>query len=80
MVRSSITPKDQIKNGYEYALFKNISSSTLLILESLYADALADYKKHPAEAKKLVNEANSELAAMTIVASAILNLDELITN
>lgn len=80
MMKSSADPAAQIAFGYESVLFKSISEKKLSILSSLYSDALANYKKNPAEAKKLIKEEKPELAALTIVASAILNLDELITN
>jgi hypothetical protein len=80
MLTSSLNPSNQITFGYESALFKSIANNKLKVLTGLYNDALDNYKKHPDESKKLVKEAKPELAALTIVASAILNLDELITN
>ena len=60
----------------------------MAILQQTYENALADYRVAPddAEALLMYGEApvddslsSTELAAMTIVASVILNLDETIT-
>ncbi len=80
MAASSTDPSNQINFGYKSALFKEMADTKLKVLTRLYHDALETYKKNPDQAMKLINEAKPELAALTIVASAILNLDELITN
>jgi hypothetical protein len=51
------------------------------VLKDLYDDALKDYKEDKVAASKLTADKNAtpEWAAMTIVANALLNLDEVIT-
>ena len=53
----------------------------LTVLEGLYSEALNEYKKDKSAAVKITADKNAtpELAAMTIVANALLNLDEVIT-
>lgn len=81
MMASGNDPAARIRSGYALLVFKDISPAKLKILENLYQDALGDYKTDVEAPAKLVNEkeATPELAAMTVVANALLNLDEVIT-
>lgn len=75
---------DQIKKGYELATYHTISADGLKVLENLYYSSLESYKKDKEAACEMMNnmttqEAAPEAAALTLVASSILNMDELIT-
>jgi hypothetical protein len=74
-------PADQIKNGYKMLLFKEIPSGKSAILARLYDDALREYKADPRAASNLTadKKVSPEFAAMTVVANAMLNLDEVLT-
>jgi hypothetical protein len=63
MEGSAAEPAGQIAAGYELLLFKKIDPATLRVLQQLYTDAKASFKGDP----------------MAVVASAMLNLDEVIT-
>lgn len=78
--KGTLSPDKAITKGYKFLTFKNISPQKLSILNDLYSDALETYKADTAAARAftLDNEATPELAAMTVVASALLNLDEVI--
>jgi hypothetical protein len=82
------TPIQQIKSGYNLLFFKELNSKNTAIFEQLYQQALAEYQKKPQEANKLINSqlVNKQinpkqinLAALTVVANAMMNLDEFIT-
>ena len=81
MLNNKSQPKEQIRSGYRSILIRDISDQKLTVLEGLYEEALREYKEDKAAAAKLAAEKNAtpELAAMTIVANALLNLDEVIT-
>jgi mono/diheme cytochrome c family protein len=76
----------QIKKGYLLAMSKEISGDKLLILNQLYQKSYQDFKKKPNEAMKFLGFCSDntlpknmpDLAAKTMVAMAILNLDEVI--
>jgi hypothetical protein len=61
--------RDQISKGYELAIGHRITANKLAVLEKLYAQALNE----DAKSKKIVDPKQS---ALTLVANAILNLDE----
>ncbi|MDR3687901.1 MAG: DUF1553 domain-containing protein [Fimbriimonas sp.] len=80
--------KGRLDYAYERALSRPPTSSELRILESGLARRLAHYRQNPMAAKKLIAMGDaknspgvdsSELAAYTVVASTILNLDETVT-
>jgi hypothetical protein len=81
MLNHKSPPKEQIRTGYKSILIRDISDQKLTVLEGLYEEALREYNGDKAAATKLAAEKNAtpELAAMTIVANALLNLDEVIT-
>lgn len=82
-----MTPPDStsfekgIKTGYRLLMFKEIPDDKLTILVQLYQDALQIYHADTAAVKAMTKEKNGtqQLAAMTVVANALLNLDEVIT-
>jgi hypothetical protein len=74
---------NQIKKGYELALYKPISQEKLNVLKRLYDEALQRFKADPNETCEIIGvmdeHNNPETAALVVVANAMLNLDELIT-
>ncbi|MEK6781545.1 MAG: DUF1553 domain-containing protein [Bacteroidota bacterium] len=81
MMKAGNTTEERISSGYQAALFHSISERKLAVLTTLYNDAVDQYKKDNKAAQHLLKTENAqpEAAAMTIVANAILNLDEFIT-
>ena len=66
-----------IPAGYTYALGTPPNRETLDVLTGLYTDALAHYTEGTGDAARLTGDPGSaELAALTMVANAILNLDQ----
>ena len=73
------TPEEQIKTGYRLALLQDIAPEKLATLRTLYNEAKQYYQAYPEEVSKLIGDGEADLAAMTVVASAIMNLDEFVT-
>nr|WP_295872464.1 DUF1553 domain-containing protein [uncultured Chitinophaga sp.] len=70
-----------IRWGYQTAVCRQLPDNKLAVLQRLYKQALQQYKKSPADAKALLQckeapQQLAELAALTVVANAIMNLDE----
>lgn len=80
-----------IRWGYNTAMFLPLPDNKLTVLQKLYDQALTQYRKNPADAEKLLLSSNThsetsgkhpqqaELAALTVVANAMMNLDEFLT-
>jgi hypothetical protein len=71
-----------ISKGFEWATLRAIDEKSLQTLLGLYNTALEKYTREPAKAKELLDdhkESKPAMAALTIVANAILNLDEVVT-
>ncbi|MCE7070747.1 DUF1553 domain-containing protein [Dyadobacter sp. CY327] len=76
------TPEQQLKEGYRMLTFQNIEQKNLNVLVKVYKQALDAYKKKPVEADSILaygKERTPELAALTISANVMLNLDNVIT-
>jgi hypothetical protein len=73
--------RDKISEGYKMLLFHPIADKKLAVLANLYNESLSEFQKDKLKPEKLIGEKNAtpELAAMTVVANALLNLDEIIT-
>ncbi|CAN5342261.1 hypothetical protein BH11BAC5_BH11BAC5_34260 [soil metagenome] len=73
----------QIKKGFELATMHDIDANSLKALLNLYNTALNKLKKDEEKTCELIgapNEHNNpETAALTVVANALLNLDEVVT-
>lgn len=71
-----------IANSYERATFKKISPSQLSVLKELYQTSFLEFTEDENASKLLLpfdEKSTPELSALTIVASAIMNLDEFLT-
>jgi hypothetical protein len=81
MRSSADKPEAQINAGYKILLGHDIADTKLNILVQLYKEALATYGQNPEATIKLTAHRDSkpERAAMTVVANAMLNLDEVMT-
>jgi hypothetical protein len=74
--------RKSISKGFEWATLHPIDEKSLQTLSGLYNTALDAYKREPEKSKRILGEASEPdpaLAALTIVANAILNLDEVVT-
>jgi hypothetical protein len=81
MLNEGKTTDEKIASGYYRITFQQVSDDKLMPLIELYNSALNEYSTNTEEAMKLVrqNDAIPELAAMTLVANALLNIDEVMT-
>ena len=71
-----------ISKGFEWATLHSIDNKSLQTLTGLYNTALETYRREPEKSKQILgksSEPNPAMAALTIVANAILNLDEVVT-
>jgi hypothetical protein len=73
-----------IAYGYEKAVLSSINTEKLSRLEELYHFSKQDFEKNPEAMETYLemaadDEKNLEMAALTVVATAILNLDEFLT-
>ncbi|MCG2587259.1 DUF1553 domain-containing protein [Rhodohalobacter sulfatireducens] len=76
------TPNDieqQLETGYRLAIQQDIGTEKLEDLKYLYQETKVHFRQHPKEAEELTGEQSIELAALTIVSNAIMNLDEFLT-
>ncbi len=75
-------PVKQISRGYELLLYKPIPPKTLQVFQDLYRQSLTEFKAHPDKSTAFLpgnKPASPELAALSVVANAMMNLDEVIT-
>lgn len=81
MGRAAAEPAAQIRYGYRQLLTKDIPQGKLSILTRLYREALIVYQKEPEKALAFMAEAEATpaQASLTVVALALLNLDEVMT-
>lgn len=80
MLAKGETPVEQIKAGYKKLVFREMSDAKISVFKELYEHAHKTYSHDTDAARKLVatQEASAELAAMTVVANAMFNLDEVV--
>jgi Protein of unknown function (DUF1553)/Protein of unknown function (DUF1549)/Planctomycete cytochrome C len=74
--------KQQIAIGYEQAIGQKISSEKLAVLERLYKKAVSEYQGATQKLVSYNNQPDQQLPhtkALSLVANAILNLDEFVT-
>ena len=79
MLRESPELSKQIEKGYEWAIGQNISLQKRKVLEDLYQQTLNQVTIKPALNQEKDKPYSSKEKAMTLVANAILNLDEFVT-
>lgn len=74
-------PAERIRAGYKSLLVSEMPDSKVAVFTDLYKHAYERYSKDPSASRQLTatNDGTPELAAMTVVANAMLNLDEAIT-
>ncbi len=75
--------KEQIKSGFQWATFHEADERSVQALMHLYMEALGKFKKEEEKANEMMGgingNSNASTAALTVVANAILNLDEVLT-
>jgi hypothetical protein len=80
---SGTNVQQQIKNGYKWATFHAADEKSLAALVRLYNIAFSQFKTDPDKTIEMLGgqtkDAKAETAALTVVANAILNLDEVLT-
>jgi cytochrome c1 len=82
MLSGNNTVDEQLKTGYKLATLREPGAAKLEILKDLYTKSVAYYKEKPEQIAEITGEEKStdtQLAALTVVSNAILNLDEVIT-
>ena len=74
--------EEQLTHGYEKATLSDISPEKLNALKELYATSLEEFKNDNDSLDQFLHfdeSPTAELAALTVVANAIMNLDEFLT-
>ena len=82
MQKRGKTPEQQLTEGYRMLTFQPIEKKNLNVLVKVYKDALYVYRKRPVDADSILaygQERSPELAALTISANVMLNLDNVVT-
>jgi hypothetical protein len=81
MMKEGKTPSEQIEAGYKMLVVREIPEEKLAILNGLYEHAFERYRHSEEAARKFTakDEPQPKLAALTIVANAMMNLDEVLT-
>lgn len=76
-------PSEQIKQGFVIATLHQPAANSLQALLQLYNNSLSKFKNDADKTCEMLggmnNNTNPETAALTVVANAILNLDEVVT-
>ena len=82
MKKKGVNPAQQLREGYQLLTFQPMDDANLKLLMSIYQDALKTYKNKPGETKKILinqKDKSAELAALTVSANVLLNLDGVLT-
>jgi hypothetical protein len=79
MLKESQELSKQIEKGYEWAIGQPISTGKRKVLENLYNEILNRSSIQPTKKGEEIKPYSSKEKAMTLVANAILNLDEFVT-
>jgi hypothetical protein len=88
MREGGATPEDRITTGYRLATARKPDPESLLLLRDGFESRLAEFQAQPEAAKALVSHGASkadasldpaELAAYTVTANVLLNLDRVVT-
>ena len=80
MTKDKASPREAISDGYWRLTFREMSAPKLSAMSDLYKQALQTYSADTAAAHAITADraGTTELAAMTVVANALLNLDEVV--
>jgi hypothetical protein len=75
------SPEAQIRAGYRRVMFRDLAPKKLAVLSRLYKITEQQYQQQPDAIQKVAGcrDATAQLAALTVTANTILNLDEVIT-
>lgn len=81
MQEQSQSPEGQIRAGFRRVMLRDLAPKKLAVLARLYRTTEQYYHQKPDEVKKLLGQpdATPRLAALTVTANTMLNLDEVIT-
>jgi hypothetical protein len=83
MQKRGKTPEQQLAEGYRMLTFQSIEKKNLDVLVKIYKEALGAYRKNPSDADSILvygaGKKSPELAALTISANVLLNLDNVVT-
>lgn len=82
LMQVSENPEENIAMGYEKATYSKITPTKLKALKELYDTSLLEFENSTETTQSffhLEKKPTNELAALTIVANAIMNLDEFLT-
>ncbi|GAA4412612.1 hypothetical protein GCM10023187_40000 [Nibrella viscosa] len=74
-------PEQQIQAGFRRLMLRDLAPEKLAVLTRLYRETETYYQQHPDDMQKLLacQGGTPQLAALTVTANAMLNLDEVIT-
>ncbi|WP_020596330.1 DUF1553 domain-containing protein [Spirosoma panaciterrae] len=80
------SPSQQIQAGFRRVMLRDLSPKKLAVLVNLYTTTEHYYQKQPGQAENLLDRpgldcstVSPQLAALTVTANTLLNLDEVIT-
>ncbi len=77
------TPQQQLQEGYRKLMYHPIKPKSLSVMLTVYNKALREYRQKPNEIDSLLTygerHKSPELAALTVSANVLLNLDEVVT-
>ncbi|MCF0059555.1 DUF1553 domain-containing protein [Dyadobacter sp. CY356] len=83
MQKRGKTPEQQLREGYRLLTFQPINDKSLQVLVKIYGDALKSYRAKPSDVDSILvygkERKSPELAALTISANVMLNLDNVVT-
>jgi hypothetical protein len=80
MMATDSIPENSIRTGYHLLTFRTIPDNKLEVLTTLYNEAIKVYEADSASVQAITKDQHGsrKLAAMTVVANALLNMDEVI--
>lgn len=77
--KAPVDTDEKLRAGYRMAMFRGINEEKLNELKFLYQETKNHFQQHPREVEELIGKQDLELATLTIVSNAIMNLDEFLT-